>query len=72
MTNGDFVRGLTDDQLTKLIVWREVKSAHLYVPDCSEVCSDFKYGCAVECPKSRQEQFVTDWLKSEYGGDTCE
>lgn len=59
MTNADFIRNMTNDELVDLLVWGMVRFES--VPDCE--CEHFESGCAHNCPKERREKNVRDWLE---------
>lgn len=64
MTNGDYIRQMSNDELVDLLCWGSAGLCN-DVPDCSDGCSDFGPGCANGCPHGKQEQRVRDWLEEK-------
>ena len=57
MTNGDFIRNMTDEELAKFI--------NIDRPNCSDVCKDSKAGCSWKCKHHNGEDVIFEWLKRE-------
>jgi len=61
MTNADYIRNMTDDELVDLLVYGVVGFES--VPNCDDNCEHFGNGCANSCPAERREKSVRDWLE---------
>lgn len=59
MTNADYIRQMSDEELIELLVWGTD------VPSCDEGCEYESWGCASDCPHERRERAVTEWLSKE-------
>ena len=57
MTNGDFIRSMSDEKLASFI--------NIERPNCNEICKDAKAGCAWECKYHGDKDVILEWLKRE-------
>lgn len=68
MTNGDYIRQMTDDQLVSLLKWGSVFECGIDVPECDEGCElyeELSPGCALKCSFEQKEKAIRKWIVKE-------
>lgn len=59
MTNGEWVRRMSDERLAVFINYER--------PICNELCEDAKMGCAFTCKHDQGNEVFLKWLKEDIG-----
>ena len=58
MTRFDAIRQMTDDELVSLLTWGRTFVPDIDPPDCSEICEEFRCGCALDCPHEKRYLYM--------------
>ena len=58
MNNMEYIKTMNKDRLAEFLT---------YVPNCTDLCKDFKGGCSFSCKYRHGVDIMSKWLDKEVG-----